>query len=273
MTMVTKSIRSLLCCLAALCLLIMAAGTAARAEDPAAADAAVTAGATDTPEAENFDDPFDDPFAETGSDVLEIADPVEPFNRAMYWFNDKLYFYLLKPVARGYRVVPEPARVSVSNFFSNLATPVRLVNDLLQFKLRRAGTELARFGVNSTLGLLGLFDPAKSWLKLEKHEEDFGQTLGRYGIGNGFYLVLPVFGPSTLRDGIGRVGDYFVHPISSPYYCELRNWEQYSLNGLEQVNRLSLDRDTYEAIKRESLDPYLFMRNSYLQYRQAKVEE
>jgi len=229
--------------------------------------------AADQADEAGFEDPFDDPFAKEETDVLEVADPIEPFNRAMFWFNDKLYFYLLKPVARGYRIVPEPARISVSNFFSNLATPVRLVNALLQFKLGKAGSELARFGVNSTIGLLGLFDPAKSWLNLEKHEEDFGQTLGRYGIGNGFYLVLPVFGPSSLRDGVGRFGDYFVDPISSPYYCELRNWEQYSLRGWEQVNRISLDRDTYEAIKRETLDPYLFVRNSYLQYRQTKVEQ
>jgi len=229
--------------------------------------------AADQADEAGFEDPFDDPFAKEETDVLEVADPIEPFNRAMFWFNDKLYFYLLKPVARGYRIVPEPARISVSNFFSNLATPVRLVNALLQFKFSKAGSELARFGVNSTIGLLGLFDPAKSWLNLEKHEEDFGQTLGRYGIGNGFYLVLPVFGPSSLRDGVGRFGDYFVDPISSPYYCELRNWEQYSLRGWEQVNRISLDRDTYEAIKRETLDPYLFVRNSYLQYRQTKVEQ
>lgn len=232
--------------------------------------AATTAGSgSDKP----FVDPFDDPFAEPHNDVLQVADPIEPFNRAMFWFNDKLYFYLLKPIARGYRVVPEPARISVGNFFSNLASPIRLVNDLLQLKLRRAGSELARFSVNSTVGLLGLFDPAKSWLKLEKHSEDFGQTLGHYGIGNGFYLVLPVLGPSTLRDGVGKIGDYFVDPITSPYYCELRTWEQYSLKGADRINWLSLDRDSYEALKKESLDPYLTLRNSYLQYRQGQVDQ
>jgi len=213
-----------------------------------------------------------DPFAEDEND-LQVTDPIEPVNRAFFWFNDKLYFYLLKPVARGYRIIPEPARVSVDNLFSNLATPVRFANVLLQFKFKQAGSELARFVVNSTLGVLGLFDPGKSWLGLEKADEDFGQTLGFYGAGDGFYLVLPVFGPSNLRDGIGRVGDYFVDPITSPLYFELNNWEEYALKGLNTVNTLSLDKDTYEGIKKNSLDPYLFLRNSYTQYRNARIRK
>jgi len=217
-------------------------------------------------------DSFEDPFSEEGLE-LEVTDPIETFNRGMFWFNDKLYFYLFKPVARAYRVVPEPARVSVGNFFSNLATPVRLVNCLLQLKFRETGTELGRFVVNSTVGLAGLFDPAKSWLDWEEQSEDFGQTLGHYGAGEGIYLVLPVFGPSDIRDGIGLVGDYFVHPVTSPYYVKLNNWEVMALSGFERINKLSLDKDTYEGIKRDSLDPYLFVRNSFLQFRRAKIKE
>ncbi len=138
------------------------------------------------------DEDFDDPFAE---EELIISDPIEPFNRAMFWVNDNLYFYLFKPIARGYRVVPEPARVSVANFFSNLGTPVRLVNAMLQFKLDDSGREAGRFVVNSTVGLLGLFDPAKNWLGWDKKDEDFGQNLGVYGAGPRLYLVLTVFGP------------------------------------------------------------------------------
>jgi phospholipid-binding lipoprotein MlaA len=212
-----------------------------------------------------------DPFAEDEFD-LQVSDPIEPVNRAIFWFNDKIYFYLLKPVARGYRIVPKPARNSVANFFSNLTTPVRFANSLLQLKARKAGTELARFVVNSTIGVLGLFDPGKDWLGLKKTDEDFGQTLGFYGAGEGFYLVLPVLGPSSLRDGIGRVGDYFADPISSPYYFILNDWEKYALEGLNTVNALSLDKDTYEGIKRDALDPYLFLRNSYSQYRQSKIK-
>jgi phospholipid-binding lipoprotein MlaA len=216
------------------------------------------------------EDPFDDPFAE---EEVNVFDPIEPLNRGMFWFNDKLYFYLLKPVARGYRVIPEPTRISVDNFFSNLATPIRLVNALLQFKFGDASSELGRFGVNTTVGLLGFFDPAQSWFELEKKDEDFGQTLGVYGAGPGFYLVLPIFGPSSLRDGIGKVGDYFVDPISSPWYFKLRTWEKITLKSLDRVNAISLDKDTYEGIKKEQLDPYLFVRDAYLQYRAAKIRE
>lgn len=214
------------------------------------------------------DEEFDDPFA---NDEVVVRDPVEPFNRAMFWANDKLYFYLLKPIARGYRVVPETARVSVGNFFSNLGTPVRLVNSVLQFKFDGTGREIGRFVINSTAGLLGLFDPAKSWLGLEKQNEDFGQTLGVYGAGPGFYLVLPIFGPSSVRDGIGLVGDYFADPISSPWYFKLRTWEQVSLKSADRINALSLDQDTYESIKKDALDPYLTIRDAYLQHRAAKI--
>lgn len=216
------------------------------------------------------DDDFDDPFAE---EEIDIYDPIEPFNRGMFWFNDKLYVYLLKPIAKGYRIIPEPARVSVGNFFSNLGTPVRFVNSLLQFKFGDASTELGRFGVNTTVGLLGLFDPAESWFELDKKDEDFGQTLGVYGAGPGFYLVLPIFGPSSARDGIGRVGDHFVDPISSPWYFKLRTWEQVALKSFDKVNAVSLDKDTYEGIKKEQLDPYLFVRDAYLQYRAAKIRD
>jgi phospholipid-binding lipoprotein MlaA len=190
----------------------------------------------------------------------------------MFWFNDKLYFYLLKPVARAYRVVPEPARESVSRAFSNLGTPVRFVNATLQLKFREAGTELGRFVLNSTIGIFGLFDPAQT-MGLKKHEEDFGQTLGHYGAGPGFYLVIPILGPSNLRDGVGRVADILVDPITSPYYLELKQLEEIGLRSYDQVNNLSLDKDTYEGIKRDALDPYLFVRNAYMQHRAAKVEE
>jgi len=233
-------------------------------EQPAQGIAAVDAGLVSTA----ADEDFDDPFAE---EELIVNDPIEPFNRVMFWFNDKLYFYLFKPIARGYRLVPEPARVSVSNFFSNLGTPVRLANSILQFKFDGTGREIGRFVINSTVGLLGLFDPARSWLGLEKQDEDFGQTLGVYGAGPGFYLVLPVFGPSSLRDGAGLVGDYFVDPISSPWYFKLRTWEQVALKSYDRVNALSLDKDTYEGIKKEALDPYLFVRDAYLQHRAAKI--
>ncbi|WP_429885867.1 MlaA family lipoprotein [Geoalkalibacter halelectricus] len=210
-----------------------------------------------------FEDDFDEAFVAT-------ADPLEPFNRAMFWVNDKLYFYLLKPVARTYRVVPEPARVSVGNFFSNVATPVRLANCLLQFRFIDAGREVGRFAVNTTWGIGGLFDPARKHLGWQKKDEDLGQTLGYFGIPAGPYLVLPVFGPSNPRDAVGRVGDGFLDPW--PYVLD-ETWEVIAVKTYERINWLSLDRDTYEAIKREQLDPYIFIREAYTQRREAMILE
>lgn len=208
----------------------------------------------------------EDPFAEP--ETVSIADPFEPVNRGIFWLNDKLYVYLFKPVARGLRVIPEPARVSTSNFFSNLGTPVRVANNLLQLKFANTGSELARLLVNSTFGLAGLFDPADSW-GLKKKNEDLGQTFGHYGAGPGFYLVLPVIGPTTLRDGIGRIGDYFVDPLPQA----LKQEELLGLRTLDKENALSLDKDTYDGIRKHEIDPYLFVRDAYVQHRAAKIKE
>lgn len=214
----------------------------------------------------DFDDDFGDEFAEDEQPL--IFDPLEPWNRGVFWVNDKLYFYLLKPVTRGYRVVPRPVRVSVGNFFSNLTTPVRAVNALLQLKFKDTGTELGRFVVNTTVGWGGLFDPAGYSLGWEKKSEDFGQTLGYYGIGSGWYLVLPIFGPSSVRDGTGLLVEQFLDPLR---YLKMKDWEYYSLKAHDRINALSLDPDSYEGIKRDALDPYLFIRAAYAQHRLANV--
>jgi phospholipid-binding lipoprotein MlaA len=214
----------------------------------------------------------EDPFAEE-AEALEISDPLQGFNRAVFWFNDKLYFYLLKPVARGYRGVPEPARVSVNNFFSNMATPIRFVNCILQAKGEAAMTEFARFVINSTVGILGLFDPAEKHAGLKKQQEDFGQTLGHYGVGPGFFLVLPVLGPSNVRDGIGWFADTFVDPWGTIVWDGDKPIEFFAVKGFDIVNTLSLDKDTYERIKEEQLDPYLFIRGAFMQRRAALVKE
>jgi len=244
-------------------ILLMALVLGARAVPLWAAEDQVTAGESD----------YSDLYAEFDGEEEPapiIADPIEPVNRAMFWFNDKLYFYLLKPVARGYRaVVPEPARVSVGNFFSNLWTPIRAVNSLLQLKGEAAARELARFTINTTIGFGGLLDPAGKHAGLEKQDEDFGQTMGRYGVGPGFYLVLPVLGPSNLRDGIGRIPDYYLDPLT----YMLDGYESWGARGFERVNYLSLDKDTYEGVKRESLDPYITIRNAYIQHREAQIEK
>ncbi|MGI9302932.1 MAG: MlaA family lipoprotein [Gammaproteobacteria bacterium] len=218
-------------------------------------------------------DPFeDDPFGDGSDDSGQIAsDPLEAFNRGMFWFNDKLYSYALKPVAKVYRVVPEPARVSVSNFFSNLTSPISIVNATLQLKFKDAGVQLGRLVINSTLGIGGLFDPARSEFNLREKDEDFGQTMGRYGVGSGFYLVLPFVGPTSARDAVGSVADGFANPIV--YLAEGDAAVIVGARTFRSINSLSLDKDTYESIKAEQLDPYLFVRDAYLQNRAANVSK
>jgi phospholipid-binding lipoprotein MlaA len=200
---------------------------------------------------------------------LTVHDPIEPVNRAVFWFNDKLYFYLFKPVARGLRVVPERVRVSADNFFDNLSAPLRFINNVLQLQFNDAGDELARFIFNSTFGVAGLFDIAKEEGGIAKRDEDFGQTMGRYGVGSGFYLVLPVLGPSNVRDAGGRVADHFLSPLTYILSFE----ERIAIRVVESENALSLDKDTYEGIKRDALDPYLFIRDAYAQRRSAALKK
>lgn len=213
----------------------------------------------------------DDDFTQVEEkDKIVISDPLEKLNRGVFWFNDKFYFYLLKPVAKGYRaVVPEKARVSVSNFFSNLAAPIRIVNSALQLKGEDATNETVRFLVNTTIGVGGLFDVAKNDFKIQPIKEDFGQTLGHYGVGYGFYIVLPFWGPSTIRDSVGLLVDSTMDPIA-------RNTDTEGYVGakfVDVMNEVSLDKDTYEAIKKDSLDPYLFIRNAYIQNRKGLIKK
>jgi len=205
---------------------------------------------------------------DTSQDV--IADPLEPINRFFFEFNDKLYFWLLKPLATGYKAVtPQIIRVSIKDFFYNLAFPIRFVNCFLQGKFEAMGHELTRFMLNTTLGFAGFFDPATVALKLPKHDEDFGQTLGLYGFGTGFYLHFPVLGPSSLRGSFGLAGDYFLDPVS--YVDPSR--DQYAIRAGEGFNRTSLRLGDYEDLKKSALDPYIAVRNAYIQYRKKKIEE
>lgn len=209
-------------------------------------------------------------FEEESGPAQTVADPIEPFNRAMYTFNDKAYYWLFKPVARGYNyVVPEGARVSIRNFFSNLATPVRLVNNLLQGNLRASGTELARFAINSTTGILGLFDTARDNWHIRKRDADLGQTLGKYGLGQGMYIVLPVIGPTTARDGVGLAGDLFLDPVTyvSPTAAAV------GIDAYRMENGLSLRLGTYEELTASAIDPYAAVRDAYLQHRASLVEK
>jgi phospholipid-binding lipoprotein MlaA len=209
--------------------------------------------------------------AEAGEErMLTIADPLEPFNRAMFQFNDKLYFWVLKPVAQGYnKVVPERARVGVNDFFTNLRFPVRFVNCLLQVDFGCAGRELGRFVVNTIWGVGGLLDPASNkQLDIPKGNADLDQTLGLYGVGPGFYIVWPVLGPSSARDTARIVGDFFLYPVSY-----IRPWYDWlAVRAYEEVNDTSLRIGDYESLKEAAIDPYVGLRDAFAQHRRAKVE-
>jgi len=201
-----------------------------------------------------------------------IADPIEPWNSAMYHFNDKLYFWLLKPVGQGYKfAIPESFRIIFSNFYENLMMPVRFVNNLLQGRPDYAGRELVRFVINSTVGVAGFRDCAKDCFHIEGRKADLGQTLGKYGIGSGFYIVWPVIGPSNPRDTVGLVGDHFLKP---PTYLssDLLDPETIAINVHEKVNNLSFHIGDYELMKEAAIDPYIAMRDAYVQYRKKLIE-
>ena len=218
---------------------------------------------------DDFDDEFYDEFDE---EVRTIADPIEPFNRAMFHFNDKLYFWLLKPAARGYGfIVPEKGRVGVRRFFSNITTPIRFVNALLQFKFKPAGTELSRFLINTTVGVAGFMDPARDRWSIYKQREDFGQTLGHYGAGPGFFITWPFLGPSSIRGTIGYVGDLFLDPTT--YLFPNERLATVGIEAYERVNSTSLDIGVYEDMKRDAIDPYTFIRDAYYQHREKLVKE
>jgi phospholipid-binding lipoprotein MlaA len=207
------------------------------------------------------DDPLDDFYS--------VADPLEGFNRAMFVVNDRLYFWLLKPVARGYRAaMPRPARSAVRNFFVNIKAPVRIVNNILQGRFRDAEAEWARFLLNSTVGVLGFGDPASTHPKLALRDEDLGQTLAVYGLGDGFFLFLPILGPSTLRDSAGMTGDWFLSPTFYVEPLEL----SLGISGYNQVNRLSFHIGDYESLKNAALDPYVSIRDGYIQMRRAQIK-
>ena len=235
------------------CITFLAAPVLARENGANTATSATLLAEEGVESDDDFDADFDDDFADEFDSDAErpkvlIDDPFEGFNRGTFWVNDKLYFYLFKPVANGYRfVVPRPVRISVNNFFLNLTTPVRAANSLLQFKFLDFGDEVYRLLVNSVIGIGGLFDPAANWDGVKRKEEDFGQTLGYYGFGQGFYLVLPIVGPSSFRDGSGMLVDTLFDPLR---YMTIGNYEYMAIHGGKMVNRLALDRDTYEGIIR-----------------------
>jgi len=201
-----------------------------------------------------------------------IADPLEPLNRVFFQVNDRLYFWVFRPVGIGYKAITsQEIRTGIHNFFVNLSTPIRLANCLFQGKLKNAGNEAVRFLLNSTLGMAGFLDPAKKELKIEKTDADLGQTFGLWGVGPALYLHWPIIGPSNLRDTAGYVGDLFLDPrtylLGHKFLATgMGQW------GLDKINETSLSLGQYEALKKAALDPYVAVREAYAQNRENKIK-
>jgi phospholipid-binding lipoprotein MlaA len=204
----------------------------------------------------------------------EESDPLEPFNSAMFTFNLKVDDYVLHPVASGYaKVLPVPAREAIGRALDNLRVLPRFANNAFQLRLPQAGTEVARFGINTTVGLLGLFDPADSWFGLQEHPDDFGLTIRYYGVPTGPYLMIPILGPSTIGDAVGLAADGAMDPLSYfvPWYISL------AVGGgrriVEAVNYRSLHLDMFEEADRYAVDLYGAVQDAYLQSRDNRVKE
>lgn len=217
------------------------------------------------PDEEPFDPfEFDDPFGFTEERRSLFSDPLQGFNRVTFVINDRLYFWALKPMAIGFKYLlyPEVIRKSLRKCFINIAFPRRFLNCIFQLKMKGAGVELTRFVVNSTVGIAGLFDPSTRFFHLSPYDEDTGQTFGHYGMGPGCYLVVPIIiGPSTVRDFFGGLFDMVMTPfILLP-----------GSGTVVLINDISLGLNPYEDLKKASLDPYIGIRNAYMQHRENVI--
>lgn len=198
-----------------------------------------------------------------GCAIVQKPDPLEPVNRKVFAFNEGLDKVVLKPTASAYKaVVPTPARTGISNFFSNLAEPWSAVNLMLQGRFKEGMSDLGRFGTNSTVGMLGFVDFASDW-GMPRHGEEFGRTLGAWGVGTGAYLVLPLFGPSDLRDAAALPVDSLGNPLGSVGNVPARN----TLTVLKVVDKRATFLDAGRLVDEISLDKYTFVRDAYLQRR------
>jgi phospholipid-binding lipoprotein MlaA len=217
--------------------------------------------------------------APPGENQAVYSDPLAPFNETMFSVNLKLDDWILRPVASGYSfIAPQPVREHVSKFFDNVNVIPRFANSLFQLHLAQAGTEVGRFGINSTLGLGGFFDPAGTWFGLQERPNDFGLTLRYYGVPAGTYLMLPFLGPSTVTDTFGKAADAAMNPLSYlTYMTDVSWWVPFSAGAGwrlgEAVNYRSLHMDQFEEADRYAVDLYGAVQDFYLQTREHQVRE
>lgn len=205
--------------------------------------------------------------------ITTLYDPLEPWNRFWFRFNDIFYLYVVNPAYTGYAyITPSEFRTGLKNLLAHLFFPVRFVNSLLQGKFDAAGVEFGRFMINSTVGFGGLIDVAKgakTVVAVDPSGEDFGQTLGTWGIGQGFYVVWPLVGPSSARDSVGLAGDSFLDPL---FY--LRPWEAaFIASGSLRFNAMGDVLTLYEDMNKSAVDPYVAMREAYAAYRKLRLKQ
>ena|SRR3990167_7368650 len=204
------------------------------------------------------------------ADQTTKIDPFEPLNRAMFTFNDKLDLYFLKPIATIYnKIMPKPLNKGIHNFFNNIGELPTIANDVLQFNFYQMANDLWRFGVNTTLGIVGLFDIATR-INLPYYQNDFGLTLAAWGYKNSTYIVLPFFGPNTIRDGISLPVDYFAFSIYPYIHPPAARYELYALGVVDRRAQLLQFQSVLEEA---SIDKYVFMRDAYLQHRSYEIEQ
>jgi phospholipid-binding lipoprotein MlaA len=219
---------------------------------------------------------FDDEFTVAKKDVA--LDPLKKYNIVMTNINDFIYMNVMGPVSKGYKkVVPAPARNGITNFFHNLAFPIRFVNNILQFKFKNSFEETARFVINSTFGIAGFNDIAYTKGGLKPHNEDFGQTLGFYGISNDIPITLPLLGQSNLRDTLGFVTDGFLDPLyyarNNQYGILNKDTSFIAVEGLKVINEYSLHVKEYESVRKDSLNLYILLQSIYEQHRNKLIKE
>ena len=206
----------------------------------------------------------------TGNYEDEIFDPLEPVNRAIFSFNNFADKIILEPAAKGYKKLPAPIQSGIGNFLNNLKLPLVVVNQLLQGQGKNAAESSGRFIVNSTAGLFGLIDVSEK-IGLEQKQEDFGQTLATWGVGDGFYIVLPIFGPSNVRDTAGMILTYTTDPINAYAVREGEAWLLPLRTATNAIDQRSKIIDEVNALRNNSIDYYAAVRSSYYQNRKAAV--
>ena len=209
-----------------------------------------------------------------------VADPLYRWNKFWFGFNHLFFSGLMRPLAKGYAiVVPRPLRQGLTNAYQNFIFPIRFVNALLQLNFTKASREFGRFMINTTLGIGGLMDVAKADPNLQPGNEDFGQTLGYWGLGDGFYIVWPFLGPSSLRDSFGLAGDAAANPLTwifGPWavYDDYNPWYwSYIIKAADVFNNLPNTLEAYDSVVGPALDPYSAMKDAYIQYRRNAVSQ